>query len=732
MPPVDPKTEKVMKLMHETDKIRNIAIAAHIDHGKTTFSDNLLAGAGMMSEELAGKQLALDFHDDESERGITIDSASVSMVHDVDSDDFLINLIDTPGHVDFGGDVTRAMRAVDGAVVLVCASEGIMPQTETVLRQALRERVKPVLFINKVDRLIREVKLTPEQMQEKFVGIINKVNVLIKQIAEEEYGKKWQVNVQDGSVAFGSAFHNWAMSVPYMEKHGLSFKDIIESYESGEENYKDLAKKAPLHKVVLDMVIKHHPNPKTAQEYRIPKIWHGDKDSALGKDLVACNENGEPAFICTKIVIDKSAGEVATGRLFSGTFKPGDPVYMNLAKRNINLQQVSVYKGAQRVQVDKVTAGNIVGLVGLKGVFAGETVSAGEIEPFEAIKHIFEPVVTKSIEAEKAADLPKLVEVLRQVGKEDPSIVVEINEETGENLISGMGELHLEIIENRIKTEKNVNVKTGPPIVVYRETVTNESDKVEVRTPNGHNIFFFSIEPLEDGVYEKITSGEIPESRMKKKAEEVWAQLAEAGMSNDEARQVKEIYKGNIFEDRTRGIVILGEVIDSIMDGWRLVVDGGPLAKEPLMKSKICLLDAKLHVDHMHRGPAQIYPAVRKGVWETMKQGGEALLEPIQTHQIEAPVEYMGALTQLIGSKRGVLEEVDQEAESVTIVAKIPVNEMIGWSNDLRSTTEGRGISSLMSQEFKKLPKDLQKDVVKKIRERKGLKASEDDEEEGE
>jgi elongation factor 2 len=719
--PTDTSEEKVIKLMREPEGIRNIAIAAHIDHGKTTFSDNLLAGAGMMSEESAGSARALDFHEDEAARGITIDAANVSMIHNVDGKDHLINLIDTPGHVDFGGDVTRAMRAVDGAIVLVCASEGIMPQTETVLRQALKERVKPILFINKVDRLIKEVKLTPEQMQERFVGIIDKVNELIRQIAEEEYGKKWQVNVQEGSVAFGSAFHNWALSVSYMKKRGISFKDVIEAYNSGDEAYKELAKKAPLHHVVLDMVIHHHPSPKEAQVYRIPKIWHGDLDSNIGKDLLSCSEKGEPAFICTKVVIDKNAGEIAAGRLFSGTLKQGDQVYMYQAKKNVNLQQVSIYKGAKRIQMERVVGGNIVGLVGLKGVYAGETVSGQKIEPFEAIKHLFEPVVTKSIEATKASDLPKLVEVLRQVGKEDPSIQIEINEETGENLISGMGELHLEIIENRIKTEKGLQVKMGSPVVVYRETITKSSDKVESRTPNGHNILFFSIEPLEDEVYNAAVDGNLPEERMKKRAELTWEKLSELGVSNDEARQYKEIYKGNVFQDRTRGIVLLGDIIDSIMDGWRLVVDGGPLAKEPLMKSKFILYDAKIHVDHMHRGPAQIYPAVRHAMFDAMRGAGAAMLEPVQTQQIEAPVAFMGAITSLISQKRGELIDVQQHAGSTTIKAKIPVSELIGWSNDLRSATEGRGISSLMDQQFQPLPREFQENVIKKIRDRKGL-----------
>jgi len=522
-------------------------------------------------------------------------------------------------------------------------------------------------------------------------------------------------------VGFGSAYHNWALSVPFMMKHGISFKDIIGAYSTQEDAHKKLAKKAPLHNVILDMVIRHHPSPKTAQVYRIPKIWHGELESSLGKSLMGCDSKGAPAFICTKVVIDKNAGEIAAGRLFSGTLRQGDSVYMNQAKKKLNLQQVSVYKGAKRVQMDKVVAGNIIGIVGLKNVFAGETVSAEEITPFESVKHIFEPVVTKSIEATRPADLPKLVEILRQTAKEYADVKIEINEETGENLISGMGELHLEIIENRIKSEKGLDVRTGPPIIVYRETVSKESPVIEVRTPNGHNIFYFSIEPLEDEVYHAIQEGELSEERMKKRAEQTWAKLAEIGVSNDEARQYKEIYKGNVFQDRTRGIVLLGEIIDSVMDGWRLIVNGGPLAKEPLMKSKFILHDVKIHVDHMHRGPAQIYPAVRHGMQEAMTKSGAGLLEPVQTHRIEAPIEFMGVVTSLVSSKRGELLDVQQENESTVIQAKIPVSEMIGWSNDLRSATEGRGISSLVDQTFQKMPQELQAGIVRKIRERKGL-----------
>jgi elongation factor 2 len=711
---------EIQDLMKQQDKIRNIAIAAHIDHGKTTFSDNLLAGAGMLSEETAGKQRALDFHEDEASRGITIDSASVSMIHNVGGQDYLINLIDTPGHVDFGGDVTRAMRAVDGCVVLSCAVEGVMPQTETVLRQALKELVKPVLFINKVDRLIKEVKLTPEDMQAKFIKIIDHVNKLIGEIAPEGYKEKWKVGVGEGTVAFGSAFHNWALSFPYMKEKGITFKDVIDAYEG--DNYKELAKKAPLHEVVLGMSIDHHPNPKDAQKYRIPKIWHGDLDSDVGKDLIECKINGEPAFVPIKIVVDKHAGEVAAGRLFSGTIKQGDEVRMALAKTNTRVQQVSVYKGAQRVIVDEVTAGNIVGIVGLRDVVAGETVSKNEIEPFEAITHLFDPVVTKSIEATKAADLPKLVEVLRQVGKEDPSLKIEINEQTGESLMSGMGELHLEIIENRIKSEKGLDVKTSPPIIVYRETVSKESEKAfEGRSPNKHNSFYIEVAPLDDKIYEAIQQGDLPEGRIKKKNEVVANALSNLGWTGDEIRNVKDIYKGNMFLDKTRGEVHIGEVIEMVMDAFETVMDQGPLAREPCMKMQVSLIDIRLHEDAIHRGPAQVYPAVREGIRGAMKTAASTILEPLQIHVIEMPDKFMGAITKIVGSKRGQMLDMRQEGVNAEMEAKLPVAEMMGWSSDLRSATEGRGTSSLKDQLFEKIPASIQADVIKKIRDRKGL-----------
>jgi len=716
--------DKVLRLMKEPQQIRNIGVCAHIDHGKTTFSDNLLMGAGMMSEHLAGKARVLDFHEDEQERGITIDSASVSMVHAVEGKEFLINLIDTPGHVDFGGDVTRAMRAVDGAIVLVCASEGVMPQTETVLRQALRERVKPVLFINKTDRLIKELKLTPQQMQERFVKHITKVNSIIKGLAPEELKEKWQVSIENGSVAFGSAFHNWAISLPYMQKHNVSFKDIIDAYTSDDpESYKVLAKKAPLHEVILNMSARHHPNPIQAQEYRIPRLWQGDMDSADGKALVRCDPNGRTFFVITKVVVDPQAGEIAAGRLFGGTMRKGAEVFLNMANVPGRVQQVYIYNGAKREIVDNVPAGNIIGVGGLRAGIPGETVTTGgKTEPFEKITHIFDPVVTKAIEAKRPGDLPKLIEVLRQVSKEDPTVLVEINEETGEHLLHGMGELHLEVIENRIIKEKGVEVKTSPPIVVYREAITNESPEVEGKSPNKHNKLYFKVEPLEEEIIKGIKDNKLPNGRYKKKEESVVSFLRdECGWDTKTAGNVKAECNGNLFMDQTRGIVQINEIMELVLDMFEDVMKAGPLAKEPCVNMKVSLMDCTLHEDAIHRGPAQMYPAVREGIRGAIMQARPVLYEPLQIMRIEGPNEYVGEVSKLVSSKRGQLLDMGQEGDITVITARIPVGELFGWSNDLRSATAGRGNSSLIDQAFERLPGELQEKIRKQIVQRKGL-----------
>ena len=468
------------------------------------------------------------------------------------------------------------------------------------------------------------------------------------------------------------------------------------------------------------MVIRHLPNPVQAQGYRIPKIWHGELESEEGKSLITCNSNGALFFVITKIVIDPQAGEISAGRLFSGSMKKGLDVYLHMMKQRSKIQQVFIYNGAKREIVDNVPAGNFIGVAGVKS-YAGETITLQETEPFEKITHIFEPVITKAIEAKKPSELPKLIEVLKQVGKEDPTIQIEINEETGEHLMHGMGELHLEVIENRIRTEKGLEIKTSPPIVVYRETITKPGQEAMGKTPNKHNHLFFKVEPLDDATYEAIKKGELPEMRIKKKDLAIRDKLVECGWESKEALKVKDIFKGNVFVDGTRGQVHVGEIIDMILDMFEDVMTAGPIAKEPCVKIKVILTDMKLHEDAIHRGPAQVYPAVREGIRGSFMTARPLIYEPMQILQIEAPAEFLGDISKIISNKRGQLLDAQQEENTIVIKAKMPVGEMFGWSSDLRSATGGRGSSSLVDQMFEKLPEELQEKVIKQIRERKGL-----------
>lgn len=709
--------ERVLTLMDKPEFIRNISTIAHIDHGKTTFSDNLLAGAGMISKELAGEQLFMDFDEEEQKRGITIDAATVSMVHEFEGKEYLINLIDTPGHVDFGGDVTRAMRAVDGAVVLVDAVEGAMPQTETVLRQALRENVKPILFINKVDRLINELKLTPQDMQMRLGAVIDKVNKLIKGMKPDAY-EELRLDAAAGKVAFGSALNNWAISVPYMKKTGIGFKEVIEYCLADKQ--KELAEKAPLSVVMNDMIIRFLPNPVQAQKERIKVIWHGDKESEIGKSMINVDPNGKVALMITDITTDPHAGEVASGRLFSGTIERGKELYISGMPNPNRVQSAGLFMGPERIEVEKVTAGNIVAVTGLSDAIVGSTASTDKgMTPFESIRHVSEPVMTVAVEAKHMKDLPKLVEVLRQVAKEDPTLKVMINAETGEHLLAGMGELHLEIVAHRIQRDKHVEITTSKPIVVYRENVQSHAGPVEGKSPNRHNRFYMEVEPLAPAVVELIKNNEVSMRMQEVERRDI---LMKAGFTKDEAKGITHIYETNVFIDMTKGIQYLHETMELVLEGFEEVMKGGPLSREPVMGVKVKLMDAKLHEDAIHRGPAQVIPASRQAIQAAMLMAGATLLEPFQKVFIHVPQEQMGGAMREIQGRRGAILDMKSEGDTTIIEAKAPVAQLFGFSGDIRSATEGRALWSTEFAGFEPVPGSMLNEVVMSIRQRRGLK----------
>ena len=715
---------KATEVMHVRDQIRNLCIAAHIDHRKTTLSDNLIAGAGMMSEELAGKSRVLDFDEQESARGITINAASASMVHEVEGTDFLINLIDTPGHVDFGGDVTRAMRAVDGCFILTCAVEGAMPQTETVVRQALKEKVKPVLFINKVDRLINELQVTPEDMLERFKVQITRVNNLIRQFAPEEYKKEWQVSVSDGTVAFGSAYHNWGITVPYMQKSGISFKDIFEHCHN--EQQRELSKKAPVHEVLLDMAVTQLPSPVIAQPYRIPNIWTGELDSEFGKAMVNCDPKGPLALMITKIWMDPHAGEVAVGRIYSGTINHGDTLWAIGGAKAERVQQVSMMVGGDRISIPSIVAGNIAALTGIRSAAAGVTVARdNDIIPFEAIRHYSEPVVTVAVEPKSMKDLPKFIDALRSLAKADASLQVTTNQETGEALLAGMGELHLEITTYRIEEEQNIKVSVSEPIVVYRESTSgnNSGNSFEGKSPNRHNRFYVEVEPLPVEVVAALREGVFGSGTIRPNdAKDVGRKFGEYGMDKDLMRKIYAINGTNVFVNDTKGIQYLHETKELLIEAFNEVCLKGPVAEEPLMSVMVRLVDAKLHEDAIHRGPAQTIPAMRNAVRGALIRANTVIMEPMQKMHVSVPNDWLGGVTREITQRRGEIEDMPADGETTTVIGKVPVAETFGFSNDIRAASQGRAIWNSENCGFEELPRALLDKVVGGIRERKGLK----------
>ena len=709
--------EEVAKMMRDHKHIRNVGIIAHVHHGKTSLTDSLLARAGLISKSVAGDVLYTNYEDIEKDRRMTIKSAYISFGFNYKNEDYIINLIDTPGHVDFGGHVTRSMRAIDGVILVVDPTEGVMPQTETVLRQAMKEKAKPVLFFNKVDRLLTELRLTPEQTQERLLKLINEINQMIETYAPEGYGEKWKVSVEKGSVAFGSALRRWAISKRIMETKNATFKDIFEL--TAKNDLQKLQELCPIDEATLAMVVEHLPNPAEAQPYRIPQIWHGDLNSEDGKAMLNTEINAKTNVVIFGIKYDQQAGEVAVGRIFSGDAKKGTELHISGKSGTQKLQQVGIYMGPDRVIVDSIPAGNIAALVGIKDLSVGDTLSENIIEPFEQIKHYSQPVVTKAIEAKDTRDTTKLIEALRVLTKEDPTLKAEINQETGEHLISGMGELHLETVETKLKDDFKVPIITSEPIVVYHETIEKKAGPIEGKSPNRHSRFYITVEPLPEGVLKAIDEGAIREGKPKGQVA-IEAMIA-AGMERNTAKEVEEISNKCMLADTTKGVQYMNEVMELLIDGFDEAVKDGPLAREKVSGVLVSIVDATIHEDPVHRGPAQIVPAIKRAIYAGLLTAGIVLEEPKQNFTINIPLDYMSDVISFLQSKRGQIINIEQEGGQASILAKMPVAEVIkGFSNDLRGMTQGKAIWYQEFAGYERMPTELQNKVVREIRKRKG------------
>jgi elongation factor 2 len=700
------QTAEILRLMDKKEQIRNVGVIAHIDHGKTTLTDSLLAGAGLLSAKLAGSARVLDYLEEEQKRGITIKTANITLLYRTANDSFVVNLVDTPGHVDFTGKVARALRAIDGAVVVVDAVEEIMAQTEIVTRQALEERVRPVLFVNKVDRLITELKLNAAQIQKKFTCIIGSFNDLIEVYGESPFKDKWKIDVTKDNVAFGSALHRWGFTLSTAKQKDVKFSDIIAAYKNAYPE--QLQQTIPLYSAVLGMVVKHVPNPLEAQKYRVEKIWKGNVASEVGQAMVNCDDKGVAVMCITNVHADPNAGLIASGRLFSGTLKTGNKVYLVNANAESVIQQVSIFMGAFMEPVSQVAAGNVAALSGLALTKAGETiVDAAHREgmvPFERVRYVSEPVLTVAVEPKNPKDLPFLLEALEKLPVEDQNIVVEVNRETGEYLISGMGELHLEIAVKLLSERAGgVAIAVSSPRVVYSESVTRKGIIAVAKSPNKQNRFVVQVEPLKEPFIKLIEQDAKTRS------------MANVLAVDEQHRNVLVDCTGKPSQTR--------EIAASVISGFEYACKAGPLCGEPLRQVKVDLVEVQLSENAEYRNPVEIMRGVGKAVFGAVLTAKPVLLEPIYKTVVSVPTELAGECSRILSSRRGKLSGFEQKGALAVITSYVPVSETFGLAEELRSATSGRAFWQSVLDCWRKVPEKLAAKVIAETRKRKGLPA---------
>jgi elongation factor 2 len=720
------QVEEIVKLMNDPVHIRNTSIIAHVDHGKTTLSDSLLAEAGIISEQTAGQKLFLDSWELEQKRQMTVFASNISLAHTYNGEEYLINLIDTPGHIDFSGAVTRSLRAVDGALVVVDAVEGPMTQTETVLMQALRERVRPLLYINKVDRLIKEIKLTPQEIQNKFAKILARVNALIEKYAPPEHKKDWQVKVEDDRVAFGSALHKWGLNLTHMKAKGITFQNIIDAYtgefEEIAKKVDELSKKAPLAEPVLDMFCQHLPNPLEAQPFRQSQIWPGDPNSPVGTAMAKVDPNGPLLMCITTIEVDPQAGVIAIGRVFSGTVEKGKPLRLITARQSGQIQQVYMSMATDRVIIDKVPAGNIAAIGGIAGMRVGETVAEPDVEtqPFEGLRYVSDPVVTVAIAPADVKDLPLFDKVIHKLTLEDPNLRFTMNKESGEYLLSGMGELHLEITAYRMQ-ENRLKVKTSKPIVIYRETISHDykGPAVMGKSPNKHSKLWVTLQKLSEEEIDAIRTGKIGE--MQTRDERAKNLRTQFDWETDDARSVIAVEENNLLVNRIKGRQYVDEVLDHIKSGFREAVHSCVLAKEPAYGLRVNLEDITVHEDPVHRGPAQILPMTWRPIWACFLLSDPKLLEPILSFECKVPQAFVSSVLSLVQKRRGRVLDMPTEDDMMIVKAEMPVAESFGIADELRSSTQGRAFWATQFSRWAPVPDNMVLDIISEIRKRRNL-----------
>lgn len=822
--------DQIRGIMDKKNNIRNMSVIAHVDHGKSTLTDSLVSKAGIIASAKAGETRFTDTRKDEQERCITIKSTAISMYYELSDADmefiqgesdgkgFLINLIDSPGHVDFSSEVTAALRVTDGALVVVDCVSGVCVQTETVLRQAIGERIKPVLFMNKMDRALLELQLEMEDLYQTLQRIVESTNVIVATYCPEESGPMGniQVSPEKGTVGFGSGLHGWAFTLKqFSEIYAAKFKQPPSKFmkrlwgdqffsakdkkwnKTGGDGYvrgfnqfvldpiykvfdaimnfkkeetaklleklnvkltgddKDLEGKPLLKKVMqkwlpagdalLQMITIHLPSPVTAQKYRVELLYEGPQDDPVALGIKNCDPQAPLCLYVSKMVPTVDKGRFyAFGRVFSGIVETGQkvrimgPNYVPGKKEDLynkSIQRTILMMGRYIEAIENVPCGNIVGLVGVDQflVKTGTITTYEHAHNLKQMKFSVSPVVRVAVEAKNPSDLPKLVEGLKRLAKSDPMVQCTI-EESGEHIVAGAGELHLEICLKDLEEDHAcIPLKKSEPVVSYRETVTAESNQTCLsKSPNKHNRLFMTAEPFPDGLAEAIDKGDV-HSRQEIKAR---ARYLSDTFDWDvtEARKIwcfgPEGTGPNMVIDTTKGVQYLNEIKDSVVAGFQWATKEGPLCEENVRGVRFNIKDVTLHTDAIHRGGGQIIPTARRCFLACMLTGQPNLLEPVYLCEIQCPESAVGGIYGVLTRRRGHVFEENQVAGTpmFQVKAYLPVMESFGFTADLRSNTGGQAFPQCVFDHWQGMtggdpsdPATKPGTIVANTRKRKGL-----------
>ena len=681
--------------------LRNIGIVAHIDAGKTTVSERILFYTGITYQigEVHEGTAVMDWMVQEQERGITITSAATTC----NWQGTQINIIDTPGHVDFTIEVERSLRVLDGCVGVFCAVAGVEPQSETVWRQANRYGVPKIAFVNKMDRIGANFPRVIEMMKDRLVtnaipfqlpygaedqfkGVIDLIEEKAYIFKDEAKGSQFEVQEIPEEIKEEATAAREKLIEAVVEVDDEILHKYLDSHDITKEEIKRCARKATLKMVVtpvfcgaafknkgvqqlLDAVVDYLPSP-----LDVPPI-EGHQPGKEEVKLLRKASADEPfSALAFKIMTDPYVGQLAFFRVYSGKLESGTQVYNSTKGKRERIGRLLRMHANQREEIKFVQAGDIAAAVGLKTATTGDTLCDEKNEIVLESMNFPDPVISIAVEPKSKADEEKLSIALQKLASEDPSLKVHVDHETLQTVLSGMGELHLEIIVDRMKREFNVEANVGKPQVAYRETIIGSAE-TEMK-------------------YVKQSGGRGQYAHVVLKAEP-----SERG-------------KGFEFVDEVVGGRIPREYIPAVRNGVREAVDGGVMAGYPMVDVKVTLLDGSYHEVDSSDMAFKICGSM--AFKEAARKANPALLEPIMAVEVVMPEDFVGPVTGDLTSRRGKIMKSESRAGSQVMDAEVPLAAMFGYSTDLRSATQGRATYTMQFSHYEQLPRSLAEEVIAK------------------